>query len=100
VTKAEGQIRIDSIAVGEASINLLGPNINLAAKYALCNISTGEKFGSGNRNQNWSDETLTKLAELVECIEKDIIQDVFVNATTVSGRVEQSNYAEDGIPGL
>jgi hypothetical protein len=91
VTKAEGQIRIDSIAVGEASINLLGPNINLAA---------GEKFGSGNRNQNWSDETLTKLAELVECIEKDIIQDVFVNATTVSGRVEQSNYAEDGIPGL
>lgn len=100
MTKAEGEIRINGVATGEVAINLLGPSVGLSVKYALCNTLTGEKFGAGQRNQNWSDETLTKLAELVDSIERDVIQDVFVDASTISTVAESDPYDGDGTPGL
>lgn len=100
-TKAEGQIRINGVTVGEVSISLLGPSVGMAVKYALCNVETGEKFGMGNRNQSWSEATLAKLSDLLACIEADVVDDVFVEPVITSGIVSDQNvYPSDGVPGL
>ena len=99
MTKADGQIRIDGVAVGEATINLLGPSVQLVAKYALCNTTTGEKLGAGTPTIPWSPATMRKLLELVASMERDIIQGIFIDAVVV-GSEDEATYDEDGVPGL
>ncbi len=108
MVKGEGSVRIDGVAVGEITINLLSPTVHLAARYAFTNSLTAERFGSGNRNSNWSSTTLEKLGELVESMEKDLCQEMFTGGVTategptdgVAGDALPNLSADDGIPSL
>lgn len=108
MVKGSGIPRIDGVAIGEVSINLLSPTVHLTAKYALINSQTAERFGAGNRNSNWSDATLTKLGELIEAMENDVCLEVFTGgvgevAPTTDGvhEPELPNQSDDDqIPSL
>lgn len=108
--KGEGQIRIDGVAVGELSVNLISPTPHMAVKYAFINSATAERCGAGNRNTNWSSETLTKLGELIQSIEQDLVMELFTGGAQPSeappttdsvGEDPSPNPSdEDGIPEL
>jgi hypothetical protein len=95
----DGKCRVDSVAVGEASFNLLGPAPALTVKYALCNRESGLRYGAGNRNQGWSQETLTCLQALADSIEKDICADVFDGDPRASAE-EDALGTTDGVAGF
>lgn len=100
MTKSDGTCKIDGVTMGEVTINLLGHTVDLSAKYALCNSATGDRFGAGNRNANWSADTLEKLRSLVDSMERDICKDVFADGATI-GSIEDTVAAPtDGVPGL
>lgn len=110
MVKGEGSPRIDGVAIGEVGCNLLSPTVHLTAKYALVNSVTAERFGSGNWSSNWSDETLTKLGELIQSMEQDVCRSVFTDGPertdepTPTDGVEDEPLPhlsdEDGIPEL
>jgi hypothetical protein len=77
--------KIDSVFVGEIAANLLGAN-RLEATYGFMNSSTGDRMGSGHCSL-WSEETMKKLLELVDAMEKDLCQNLFDDPghTTASG---------------
>jgi hypothetical protein len=72
----------------------------LGAKYALCNSESKDRFGSGNRNTNWSLDTFDKLRALIDSMEGDVCRDLFQNGSTTSGTPEVAEYPQDGVPGL
>lgn len=98
--KADGACRIDSVTMGEVSINMLGQGVTLAAKYALTNADTKERYGAGNRNTNWSEDTLEKLRVLIEAMETDIVRDLFVDGAPMGSVDETAHLNPDGVPGL
>ena len=98
MTKSQARCRIDAVGVGELQVNLLTPHPVLEAKYALMNSETAQRMGAGNRNV-WSEETMSKLFELIAQMEKDICMDVFGEATTDSV-VAFDDHFSDGVPGL
>jgi hypothetical protein len=100
VTKAEGQCKIDSVEVGELTFVQLGsPTPVLSVKYAYSNSESGDRFGFGNRNTGWSEETLQALARLVELVERDVCSDVFHEGAT-TGSVLAPYDTTGGIPSL
>jgi hypothetical protein len=100
--KSEGKCRIDGVAVGEFSINLLGPTPFITAKYMLLASESGERFGAGNRNANWSDETMKALAVLIGSMERDLSKDVFGQGPVTTEEPEEvfDTLSGDGVPGL
>lgn len=98
--KADGTCRIDSVTMGEVTVNLLGQGVTLAAKYALTNADTKERYGAGNRNANWSEDTLEKLNVLIEAMETDIVRELFVEGATTGSVGEPAHRNPDGVPGL
>ena len=100
-TSSDGVCRIDGVLLGELKLNLLvEQRAVLEAVYALVNTKTGSRYGRGTRNANWSAETLAKVSELVQAIERDILSDVFEGGTTSPGGEADSAYTSDGIQGL
>jgi hypothetical protein len=101
VTKAEGQSRIDAVEVGELSYVAIGsPTPTLAVKYAYTNAKSGDRFGYGNRNAGWSQETLDALARLVELIETDVITATFEEGATTSRGGLSDETTMGGVPSL
>ena len=96
----DGRCRIDGVALGEVTLNLLGPEPVLTAKYALTNTVSGTRFGAGTRS-HWSSDTLQRLTDLVEAMEKDCASDIFEpgDSTTLSGVSPFPSTSED-IPSL
>ncbi len=99
--KSDKPCLIDSVEIGEVNVYFIGPKesvipgATLHAKYALTISGSGTRLGAGTRNF-WSDETNTKLRELIASMEKDICVDVF------GGTPEESTIdpSIDEIPGL
>ena len=101
MTKSDGKCRIDSVAVGEIGLNLLGPTPMVSSKYALMEATSGERFGAGNRNANWSDETMKLVELLVASVEKDIASDLFESGEVTAQPAETyDTSAGDSVPGL
>lgn len=101
MVKSDGTCKIDGVSIGEFSVNLLGHSIELHSKYALCNFESKDRFGAGNRNSNWSVDTIEKLRLLVDSMEKDICQDLFIGGGATTDSVgEVVDYQQDGVPGL
>lgn len=96
----KGNVVIDSVMVGEASIDAItNPNsITLSAKYAFMQAETGRKLGWSHKNL-WSEETNRKLLDLLDSMEADIVRDVFGEEATGSVGVLAST-TMDGVPGL
>ena len=101
MTKSDGQCLIDSVAAGEVTINLLGPQPVMAVKYALMNSESSDRFGSGTSNTGWSAETQKHLEELVASLERDLCKAVFVQAGEAQQAEEVLDTSGvDGIPAL
>ena len=96
--KSDGVCKITGITLGEISIKLLEDSL-LVAKYAFCDAA-GDRYGYGNRNVNWSDETLEKLKALATSMEEDICRDLFEGGVTTGSTDEVVAYQQDGVPGL
>jgi hypothetical protein len=77
VIRTTGKCRVNAVAAGEVHVNLLGLAPAMSAKFVLVNSETGDRFGSTDRNTNWSDETMKRLAALVESMEKDAAASLF-----------------------
>ena len=98
MTKGQGLSRINAIQIGEFTAELISFQ-SLSAKYAFANAETGERFGAGNRNQ-WSPETLTRLAALIESMERDVCNEVFAGGTTTPSDTLSTDTTSDEIPSL
>lgn len=100
MTKSESQSKIDAVEAGELSLTLIGlPAPVLSVKYAYANSESGTRFGYGNKNMDWSEETLQALAHLVELVERDICAAVFQPGATTGAVVVPFDTA-GGIPSL
>lgn len=100
---AKSKCRINGITLGEVSLNLLGPEPSITAKYALCSVETAERFGAGTRNSSWSAETWSKMADFIESMEKDIACDMWdaeseSKEESISDEIRPSE--PDDVPGL
>jgi hypothetical protein len=100
MTKSDGTCKVNGVALGEVTMNLLGHSIELGAKYALCNFESHDRFGAGNRNSNWSADTMEKLKSLVDSMERDICRDLFLDGTTIGSADDVVDTQQDGVPGL
>jgi hypothetical protein len=100
MTRSDGTCKVDGVTLGEVSINLLGHSIELSTKYVLCNSETGDRFGAGNRNTNWSADTIEKLRALVDSMERDIVRDLFTDGATIGSVEDVVQLPPDGVPGL
>jgi len=100
VTKTDGVCRIDSVAVGELGLNLLGPSAVLNVKFALLNSESQDRLGYSNRNAQWSEETLKLIEGLVASIEKDILHDLFQDGKNMEIPGDTYTSQGDEVPGL
>jgi hypothetical protein len=99
MTKSEGICRIDSVTIGELSINLLAGEV-VTTKFAFCNSSTGVRYGAGSKYGDYSTETLEKMKAFLDSVEKDILTTLFSEGTTTSSVEAFSDSQPDGVPGL
>jgi hypothetical protein len=66
-----GIAKFDAIAVGEFTVNFLGPTTKVTAKAAF--VATESGFTHGwTTNESWSPETIQKLRELRQAMETDL----------------------------
>lgn len=107
MVKSEKPSLIDSVELGEATVNFIdyhnegkGPRaVTLNAKYALVISASGQRLGAGTRF-SWSEEVQEKLRVLLEAMERDICTDVFGEAPTTAGARTENDHHSDGVPGL
>lgn len=99
MTRSDGQCRIDGLEVLEVEFDFITSLPRLSAKYAYVNSTTGERLGSGHRNQAWSAQTLELLEGLKLSMERDVTAVLFSgeNVDDGSGAVEPTS---DGVPSL
>lgn len=67
-----GNVRFTALAMGEGSFSFLTPTVQLKAKAAFIDPDTGKTHGWTETGAGWSPETIRKLEELKECMERDL----------------------------
>jgi hypothetical protein len=96
-----GQPRFNGVAVGELSVDLLGPSIRVTGIYAFTNVETGERFGRGTKEGGWSEQTMTAFLAFLAAAENDICHDVFEEGSEPApGSTVDVELAGDGVPGM
>lgn len=68
--------KFDKIAIGEISVNFLGPSHTMVAKAKLVSLKNGASYGSSTIH-NWSPAVMEKLTELAEMMEAEIERTFF-----------------------
>lgn len=76
-----GNIKFSGIAIGELTVNRMGPTLKMEAKAAFVDPKTGVTHGWTTGSQ-WSKETVAKLNELFLLMEADLAKAHFVDAGT------------------
>jgi hypothetical protein len=66
-----GTAKFDGIALGEFSVNFLGPTLKMSAKAAFVGTESGATYG-WTSNEQWSPETIAKLRDLQTAMEADL----------------------------
>lgn len=66
-----GNAKFDGIAVGELSVNFMGPTVKATAKAAFVATGSGATHG-WTTNESWSPETMSRLRELRAQMEVDL----------------------------
>lgn len=100
MTKSDVPSKINAVEVGELSYIQIGsPTPVLSVEYAFANAETGDRFGRGSRNRSWSQKTLDALHSLLECVEQDLVADVF-GETTTGSVVPSPRGTSGGVPSL
>jgi hypothetical protein len=97
----DGPCRIDSVFIGEVTIDALQPSVQVVAKYGLANEESGDRFGSGNRNV-WGPKTLELVQQLLDSMESDILSTMFkgYQEEATTGGVDQEITTSGGVPGF
>ena len=91
-----GTAKFDGIAIGELSANFLAPTVHMEGKAAFVNSDTGTTHG-WTKSTRWSEETIKKLQELKESMERDLAKDHFVGESgTRIGASEGTTAANGG----
>lgn len=75
--RGSGVVKINGVAIGEVSVNLLGPSIQLSGTYALVNVDSGDRFGRGTKEGDWSKATMDHFLAFLGSMESDICTAVF-----------------------
>jgi hypothetical protein len=95
-----GVPKIDALFIGEVRIDLLAfPDVNLAATIGYVDSKSGRRLGSVQRMTAWSPATMLALNALIDSMEQDVANDLFVGGTAGSG-LEAPAPTSDGVPGL
>lgn len=88
-------VKFNAVRVAEITVSVIETPSVISAKAAFVNTETGNTHGWTNC-KSWSPETLEKLRELRECMERDISAIHFVDgaigpaATTSGGGIRES----------
>lgn len=91
---------IDSVFVGEVTIDALKPEVQVTAKYGLANSESGDRFGSGHRSL-WSPQTLELMMALLDSMEEDLAEVLFPGSKTTTGGAEVTETTTSGgVPSL
>lgn len=99
--KGAGKCKIDSVAVGDVSIDFFAPaGTQIVVKYAYVDGVAGARLGANHRNANWSLETYARAQSLLESLERDICQDLFEEGATSDGGPVLSQELDGQIPSL
>lgn len=67
----KGTPEIDALSVGEITVNFITDPLRVEGKAAFLNSQTKSTHG-WTRNTTWSSETMRKLDELKQCMERDL----------------------------
>lgn len=95
-----GKPKFDAIFLGEIQLEVLAyPDVHLRVVAGYVDSKTGRRYGSMNKLNGWSPETLKRLADFMESIETDVAADVFEGGAT-GGGPEPIATTTDGVPGL
>lgn len=66
-----GSAKFDGIAIGNISVDFLGPTLTMTCKAAFVDSTSGNTHGY-TTGASWSPETIQKLKELKEAMERDL----------------------------
>lgn len=100
MVKSNGKCRIDSVMVGELTVDTTTGHPKISVSYALVASDSGERFGKGNINTLWSDATFEKLKELLTSIETDVANVVFSEGATTASVETGADTTTDGVASL
>lgn len=78
-----GTAKFDGIALGEFTVNFLGPTTKVVAKAAFVGTQSGHTHG-WTTNEQWSPETMQKLGELRAAMESDLARVHFTGGDVAS----------------
>jgi len=96
-----GKPKFDAIFLGEIYIEVLAyPDVHLRVVAGYADTKNGRRYGSMNKLNGWSPETLKRLDALMESIENDVAAEVFEEGTSTGGGPAPIATPTDGIPGL
>lgn len=79
----QGAPKFSGLAVGEITVNKMGPTLKMEAKAAFVDPKTGSTHGWTTGNQ-WSPTTVVKLGELLALMEEDMARIHFDGGGTTS----------------
>lgn len=92
------EVKFNAIRVAEITLNVAEATSSITAKAAFVNTTTGQTHG-WTTGRSWSEETLQKVRELREAMERDLerlhFEDGASSPTTTSG-----GGLRDGFKGL
>jgi len=77
-----GTAKFDGIAVGEFSVNRLGPTIKMQAKAAFVGSQSGQTH-AWTTNDEWTPATIEKLRDLLTAMEMDLARIHFAESNPV-----------------
>lgn len=91
--------KFDTIRVAEISVNLLETPALISAKAAFVNTKTGATHG-WTTCKSWSEETVAKLRELRESMERDLANTHFEDGSSSSSPTTSGGSVREGFQGL
>jgi hypothetical protein len=91
--------KFDAIRVAEISVNFLETPAAVTAKAAFVNTKSGATHG-WTTGKRWSDETMAKLVELRELMERDLSAVHFEDGAFPGSPTTSSGSLREGFQGL
>lgn len=92
-------VKFDAIRIAEVTINLVEQQPSMTAKAAFVNTTSGHTHGWTN-GRSWSEETLAKLRELKESMERDLEKQHFDDLSHTPGTTTSGSVTREGFHGL
>lgn len=92
-------VKFDAIRVAEITVNVLETPAVISAKAAFVSTKTGATHG-WTTCKSWSDETIAKLRELKDSMERDLANTHFEDGASSSSPTTSSGGLRESFQGL